>query len=441
MLVFIFFVVLLFLYSIFSYILTDPNLVLSSAPIYWNFQKSMWEYYSNPQFITNTYFVLLFLLFLGYLVLLYKLKQNKVHIKSLLSSKYFYYYLLILVPLLLSMNALSHDIFNYLFNAKMVVVYETNPHLQNALHFAPIDYWLRFMHNTHTTAPYGYGWTVLSLIPFLVGMQKLLPGLLAFRLFSILGIVLLYFGLEHLSMTIQKRKLYLHELALVFLNPLFLIETISNYHNDIWMIIPAVFSLSYLLKMFQAKTNDTKRKVILFLVSIGLLGISISIKLVTVVLLPMYLIIFVLAFFLEKYAQLIQIRFKLPIPTMFISQGLVLVARFLERYIPTFIALFLFIPLFTSRSQQFHPWYWLWILVWVPFIKQKLLRNLIIVFSISSMLRYIPWLYNGFNYSDEILRNQKIITWGIPFIYLFTNLKNLPRKKYKQKNSDLKKIC
>ena len=124
MLVFIFFVVLLFLYSIFSYILTDPNLVLSSAPIYWNFQKSMWEYYSNPQFITNTYFVLLFLLFLGYLVLLYKLKQNKVHIKSLLSSKYFYYYLLILVPLLLSMNALSHDIFNYLFNAKMVVVYE-----------------------------------------------------------------------------------------------------------------------------------------------------------------------------------------------------------------------------------------------------------------------------------------------------------------------------
>lgn len=440
MVVFIFFVVILFLYSLFSYILTDPNLVLSSAPVYWNFQKTMWQYYSNPQFITNAYVFLLFSLFFGYFLLVYKLKKNKIQIKSLFFSKFFYYYLLLLVPLLVSMNALSHDIFNYLFNAKMVVVYATNPHIQTALHFVHMDDWLRFMHNTHTTAPYGYGWTALSLLPFIAGMQKLLPALFAFRVFTVLGLILLYFGLEHVSITIQKRKLYVYELALLFLNPLFLIETVSNYHNDIWMLIPTVFSLSFSLRMFQVSTKNPKKKLGLFAISLLLLMVSISIKLVTVVLVPIYLIIFMLAFFIEKYAQLIQLRFRLPIPTILISQGLVFIAKCIEKYIPVVVAVFLFIPLFTARSQQFHPWYLLWILVWIPLIKQKSIRNILIVFSISSLLRYVPWLHNGFNYSDEILRNQKLITWGIPIVYIFTNLKNFP-KKINKSNSDFKKIC
>ena len=64
----------------------------------------------------------------------------------------------------------------------------------------------------------------------------------------------------------------------------------------------------------------------------------------------------------------------------------------------------------TSRSQQFHPWYLSWSLVWLPVIKNKVWRNTLLLFSISSLVRYLPWmLENGYN--PQILLKQKLITW------------------------------
>ncbi len=428
MLLFVLFFIVLVLYSVFSYILTEPNLVLSSHPTYWNFQLYMWErFYGNPQFITGVFVFLVLMMFLCYLWIIFKLKERKIEFKLNIESNYLWAYKALLLPLFFSYNALSHDIFNYLFNAKMVLVYGYNPHIKTALDFINIDSWVRFMHNIHTTAPYGYGWTALSLIPSFLGQEKFLLTLVLFRLFMICSLFFLYFALQHLSQTLNKRKLYVHELALVFLNPLLLLEVVSNYHNDLWMMAPAVFAVSMLLRLLQESGSQgkLKNKALYFIAATLFLVFSISIKLVTIVIVPIFIIGFLIIFFLQRYSQLIQARFKIPVPTVFISQGLLFLTRSIEKLLPTILAILLFIPLFTARSQQFLPWYLVWILVWVPFIKNKALKNTILVFSLSSLLRYVPWLKNGFEYSSEILLQQKVITWLIPVVYLFTRIKDL----------------
>src|SRR3990172_6981226 len=114
------------IYSVYSFSQTDPNQVFFSQSWYWQFQKFMWR--------------------LGF------------------------------------QERLSSDIYNYIFNAKMVWVYGANPHRQVALNF-PDDQWLRFMHNTHTPAPYGYGWTMLSLVPSVIGQNHLKLTLLLVKMF------------------------------------------------------------------------------------------------------------------------------------------------------------------------------------------------------------------------------------------------------------------
>jgi hypothetical protein len=430
MLKYIFFLFILFtVYSIFTYALTDPNLVLSSNDAYWKFQSFMWNnFYHVSVFLTYFFAISVILMFVVYAYLVIGLKNSKETIGNFFKSKYIAIFLLLIFPLFLSYNSLSYDVFNYAFNAKMVVEYQANPHREVALDYAD-DEWVRFMHNVHTPAPYGYTWTALSLVPYLLGFGKLLPTLFLFKVMSVFSLVLLYFALEHLSITINKRKLYLGELTLVFLNPLLLIEVVSNYHNDLWMMVPAIFAVSYLIRSFYEKNKINKNKSLsLALLSLILIGISISIKLATLVLLPVFIFILTITFFLKYYSVLIQKRFKLPIPQALVAKGLEYFSLKIVDYIPTLMALLMFIPLLTARSQQFLPWYLIWVLVWLPFIKNALIRNTIIVFSFSSLLRYLPWLYNSFEYSPEILQHQKLITWLIPFIYLFTRLR---KKSYK----------
>jgi hypothetical protein len=424
MLVFISFFIVLVLYTLFSYILTEPNLVLSSNPIYWNFQVKMWEnYYHNSEFITGSYIFLIIALFVTYIWIVSILKKHQTLFT--IKSIYLWAYSALLFPLFLSYNALSHDIFNYIFNARMVLKWGENPHLKTALDFVQVDKWVRFMHNIHTPAPYGYGWTLISLVPSYIGFEKLLPTLVFFRLFMILGMVFLYFSLQHLSQTLRRRSLYVHELALVFLNPLLLLEVVSNYHNDLWMMAPAILALSILLRLLQPRSRNItlNNKLLFSLASILLLSFSISIKLVTILMLPIFIFGFLVLFFLNNYANIIKKRFKIPIPSALISAGLIYATSWLERYIPAILAILFFIPLLTDRSQQFLPWYMLWILVWVPFIKNKTIKNTILIFTLSSLLRYVPWLSNSFEYSDSVQLQQRLVTWVIPVVYLFTNIK------------------
>ncbi|MEX0895356.1 MAG: hypothetical protein WDZ94_00275, partial [Patescibacteria group bacterium] len=224
-------------FAFFSFIFTDPNLVLSQWQPYWQFQTWVWQVLlPNKTLIIWMYLSLIIGLFICYGKLIVELRKHKK--RTIVWWKHGCIYLLLLVPLLFSYNAFSHDVFNYMFNAKMVVQYGENPHTSVALSY-PEDEWTRFMHNTHTPAPYGYSWTAVSLLPFLAGQNIFIVTWLLFRLFAVMSIFLLYFSLQFLSEQISGRKRYLHEMALLLANPLLILEIVSNSHNDLWIAATA----------------------------------------------------------------------------------------------------------------------------------------------------------------------------------------------------------
>lgn len=396
-------------FSIWSFGLTDPNLVLTSFEPYLRFQYKMWHFVAEyRQVYTYIYMGIIAWLFMSYFWLVKWLRQGKTKLSF---KQLFLWFLVLLLPLLFSYNALSHDVFNYLFNAKMVVLYQSNPHVKVALDFAKDD-WTRFMHNTHTPAPYGYGWTMFSLIPFSLGFGKFTLTWLLFRATSIASLILTFIALRSFAKA-TKMKIELADLALFFLNPLVLIEIVSSQHNDLWMMAPIIFSFAILAR----KPSQNFIKTLIF--SSLLFASSISIKYATLALAPLWLVVVAVYRFEEQLFQNLRKRFHFP--EKIINAGIGFISKKLFSLVPTAAAILMFLPLFTERSQQFLPWYLVWSLVWLPFIKSPIIRSTLLIFSFSSLLRYLPWISEG-GYGLETLGQQKMITWLVPAAWLIFQL-------------------
>ncbi|MEX0895704.1 MAG: hypothetical protein WDZ94_02075, partial [Patescibacteria group bacterium] len=98
-------------------------------------------------------------------------------------------------------------------------------------------------------------------------------------------------------------------------------------------------------------------------------------------------------------------------------------------WIPFSASILAFIPLLTARSQLFHPWYLTWSLIWLPFMKMTLWTKVLLVFSFSSLLRYLPWMYYG-GYSDQVFLYQQLMTWVLPGLFLLWGMsKSLQRMR------------
>ncbi len=397
-------------YTWWSYSLTAPNLVLSTWPPYWQFQTWMWQvFFNNRPLLTYTFAAIITWWWASFAGLLYQLRATQWTIPTtrgqlLGQAKWL---IILTAPLLLANNALSYDVFNYIFNAKMVMVYQANPHVKVALDFAN-DEWVRFMHNTHTPAPYGYGWTILSLLPYALGQGKFIVTWGLFRLASWLSWLALagalWWGLRQLW---PKKTVPTWMVALVLLNPFVVIEIIANSHNDLWMIVPAMMGMVF-ARLFQR--NQGPYRWLLLFWSLVFIGCSIFIKLATVALLPAW----VLA-----------------------------VTSSSEWWIAA-VPLLMMTPLLTPRSQQFHPWYLTWVFSWLPWLgtapatkltrqkkwwvwAQTIILTLVSLLAVTSLYRYLPYLWYG-EYTPAILGWQKLITWSaIPLAVTLLFLKYLYR--------------
>lgn len=380
------------LYSLWSFTFTDPNLYYSSAAPFVQFQNMMW---SIPLVWKSVTYVLIILLWM--VAFTRFISTQKVSGKQLLLLGCF-----AILPLLFSNNALSHDVFNYIFNARMIVKYGADPHIQVALQFAE-DTWTRFMHNVHTPAPYWYGWTALSLIPYGLGLGIFSLTYLMFRIWSVLAVLGLW-GIYHFFHQDKKTSApsaFWRDVSIVLLHPLFLIEFVSNTHNDLWMMVPALLSL-YLVK---EKVSMTK---VLF--SLSLLLLSISTKYVTAALIPIWLMMVIAQYRKESIWQ------------------------FFQKWQWDLAALALFLPLLLPRSQFFHPWYLIWSMSFYPLMKSKIFKLVLLSLSISSLFRYVPWLwFGGFEYTATIALQQQLITWGgalvVLCVFLIVNRSNLQVEK------------
>jgi len=218
---------LLLVLSIYSYSLIDLNLTMINHPL-WNWFRSQIINigYFQRELSWWIYFTIVCLLFVFYFLI--KKKSKKISLVRLA--------IIIGGILLISYPFLSHDFFNYMFDAKILTFYGKNPYLFKALDF-PSDHWTRFMHWTHRTYPYGPTFLPLTLIPSFLGMGKFL---LTFILFKLMYVAFYIFAVKSLE-KINK------QLALIIAtHPIIIIEGLVNGHNDALALFIAIIAFGFL---------------------------------------------------------------------------------------------------------------------------------------------------------------------------------------------------
>lgn len=347
-------------FSVFSYSFVDLNLTLTQNTQALNLINSLQQiaYYNRP--LSTTIFVaLLSVSFFFFTINLFLFFKSKLSFKYLVIST-----TLATIILMFSYPFLSYDIFNYMFDAKIISHYHLSPYTHKPLDFASDD-WLRFMRWVHRYSPYGPLWLLMSLVPYAAGLGKFITTLFAFKIF-IGTFHLINTFLIHKILQSGDKKFQLFATSFYALNPLFLIEGVTNAHNDVVLTAFVLLSVNYL-----ATTNKFKSLVGIF---VGAL-----IKYISILLLPyiiassfvkrlnkaefyIYYSLLVLAFFTFIFSS-----FNVTVP--FVSSG--------------------------ATQTQFQPWYLFWTIPLISLLRSKILYILALGLSIGALLRYIPFIYYG----------------------------------------------
>jgi len=262
--------------------------------------------------------------------------------------------------LVLSHPFLSHDFFNYMFDARILTEYGKNPYMFKALDF-PADQWTRFMHWTHRTYPYGPSFLPVTLVPSMFGMGKFSVTLILFKLVWILSYALAVFILNKVN------KRY----AVFFAtHPYILIEGLVNGHNDFIGVVLAIVGVWYVIK------HERISAFVAFILSIGIKYVSA----------PAILISF--------------LRTKTQIRFVFVLQLIVLAALVAKLGV-----------------QQ---WYFLSLFIFIPFVPR--LMDVLGVFFAGLLLSYYPYIrFGGWDTIEKVdLKNQIIIAAVmLQFVVLF----------------------
>ena len=364
--------------TVFSYSYVDLNLTISQIPIVLKAVGFLQQLgYFHRQEATLIYLVFLifaFGFFIFNLRLFYKSKVGKTY---LIAST-----VLNTTILIFAYPFLSSDLFNYLFDAKIILKYNASPYTHKPLDF-PQDDWLRFMRWVHRYSPYGPLWLGFSILPAFLGLGKFIINFLTFKIFigsfHLVNAFIIYKFLKN-----TKKDLALFGTAFYALNPLFLIEGVINAHND---IVLATFLLSAMLF-----TSTKKETFSFFSVLLGIL-----IKYIPILILP-----FVVLKKLKKINQ------KQAIVLSIITMGLF-----------TFIysSFKVSVPFVSSGSTQvqFQPWYLFWTLPLLALLAIPELIVAAILVSIGASLRYLPYLLNG-DWSHPGTTNFMQVVTVIPLI-------------------------
>lgn len=356
--------VLLFVLGVYSYWLIDPNITF--------FQNNYWVQFRDWAVYLGYYRRdISFTVFLTLLVLLFVF-----HFWFI--KKYKQYNILVIAGMLVFLGCISypfvsHDLFNYLFDARILTHYGLNPYLHTALDF-PTDLWTRFMHWTHRTYPYGPTFLPLTLIPSLLGLGKFS---LTFLLYKLMNGTLYFLTVYFLNKQNKREALFFAT------HPLIIIEGLVNAHNDLIAVSFGLIGIYLLEKKF-----NVWGRVLLFF--------SVGIKYVTAPLL-------ILMSSRQKSGSSLIISFLLQI----------------------------FLILYLCSKMEIQPWYFLSLFVFLPYFPQFIEKLSILFFGL--LLSYYPFIRFGDWTAQSVGLKREIIfiflaIQGIFFVFLF-----LKRSKFLHK--------
>ncbi|MBA3723329.1 MAG: DUF2029 domain-containing protein [Candidatus Levybacteria bacterium] len=371
-----FFFYLIPLFSLFFYSFTqiDLSLALSRNEGLQEIVKSFQQigYFNRP--LSTTLFIAIALtLFIFYITFLRMACKKKI-------SKTFAWLLIgtATIVLTFSYNAFSYDIFNYIFDAKIITEYGQNPYMQKALDY-PQDPMLSFMRWTHRVYPYGPVWLALTVPLSFIGLQIFLITFLLFKLFIVASFVgCVYFIGKILQKVAPEREV----LGILFfgLNPLILVESVVSAHIDIVMMCAALWAIYFFVKEK-------------YIPSYGMLFASIGIKFVTAALLPVFLVV------QRMKSQHIKIRWNY----VFGACLMLLIGGVIAQ----------------SLRSNFQPWYLIDTLAFAALISH---RYYIIIPSVTisffALLNYVPFLQSG-NWNPPIpqqLSDMNFLSYSLSFL-------------------------
>lgn len=350
---------------LYSFTQIDLGLTLSKASIWQSAEKLFKNIgYFNRPLSASIFIVTIILLFAFYLLILSVVRKKEISQKSIWKL-----IIAITVILTFSYNAFSYDLFNYIFDAKVITFYKENPYFHKALDF-PSDHMLSFMHWTHRLYPYGPVWLGLTVSLSFFGMQIFLPTFFLFKILvsaTFLGTIF-YIG-KILQKISPENKLF----GIVFfaLNPLVVVESLVSAHNDIVMMFFAVWSIYSFMNIKYGR-------------SIILLILSIGIKFATILLVP----VFVLLSYLEMYKKSINWE-----KIILLMTGLMIIAVFTATFRTTF-----------------QPWYLIYPLTFSSLLPSKYFVAIpAVVISFFAVFQYLPFIYLG-NWDNPI---PSVLNWAM----------------------------
>jgi len=347
-LLFLAYLALLVGFFIYSFTQVDLGLTLSKLPIYQVAGKSLQYlgFYQRP-LSTLIFTLIISLLFIFYFSFLYLAKKGRLKLKTLTILTIF-----AAVILGFSYNAFSYDLFNYIFDARIVSHYHLIPYFYKAADFTG-DPMLNFMRWTHRTYPYGPSWLILTVPLTFIGMNYFLPTFFLFKLLmtlSFLGSCVLVYKIS--AKLFPENKLF--NVVFFAFNPLVLIESLVSAHND----IPMIFFLLLSIYLFLQKKKTLSWVSNLF---------SIGVKFSTGALFPL----FILIEFLDRTGRKINWE-KFFIAAIILSLSTVLVA---------------------SLRTTFQPWYLVFPLSLAAFVPRKAYIFIpSLMASIFAVSIYIPYI-------------------------------------------------
>ena len=322
--------------SIYSYSLLDPNLTLINHPYWEIFRNTMVNFgYNMRSQSAMTYLVLLMLLWAFHFFILKKFKKINVMRLSMIIG----------VICLFSYPFLSHDLFNYIFDAKILTFYGKNPYT-NFPGFFYDDPWIRFMHWTDRYYPYGPVFLAITIIPSFFAFGIFIFNFIFFKIIFVASYIFSVFLLKKID----------NKIAVIFAtHPLVIIEGLINVHNDLLTVFLGIFGVYFL---FRDKT----------LLGRVFLTLSVGIK---------YLSIFTV-FITKKNSKFNLISLI----------GTILLVSYLYVFI----------------SKQ--SWYFLTLFIYLPWYKNFI--NNLWIFFFGLLLSYYPFIRYG-NWSEENPINRSTI--------------------------------
>lgn len=330
------YLIVIFLLTVYSYALVDTNLTLINHPfwtVFRNLMVNLGYYQRSLSFLIYLILLIILFFFNNYWIKKGKNPLTPAFLTGLIT--------------LFSYPFLSHDFFNYLFDAKILTFYGKNPYQFTALDF-PNDQWTRFMHWTHRTYPYGPIFLLITLIPSFLSFGKFFLSFFFFKVFWFIFYYLMILTLKKIN---EKKALFLAT------HPLIIIEGLINNHNDLIGLSLALIGIYFLI--------IKKRKIISFVFYL----LSGGIKYIT---LP--------AIILFKNKQ----------------------KNILVSFILTVLIL-----IYLTFFKEIYSWYFLAIFIFAPFYFDFLKNWNLFFFGL--LISYYPYLYFGGWDSVEKINQKHII--------------------------------